>query len=256
MHGGYKLRAPCPPAVVCAPAALWLWTSLCWSPGRDPTLPGSRIAEAVPVCQPCQAQQAAQPSSCLTAQTPGMSAGKAPSATSPTVAKHRHEPRECPSPPHVLATQEQAGPYIILKWPWCKPCINSRLEIAISPSERSLSSHPCPSHPLQGAVVCLWWAPSVVGRGREEGRCAAPCPSLDPSSSLEVPVRKAEGGGREGSYVWRLSQGVLAGDRGRGVFPPLPLPLPALSHCAPTPAQTRFWNRWLGVCEFHTDEAP
>lgn len=54
-------------------------------------------------------------SSCSATQTLGISAGKARSATSLIVAKHRHEPPVCPSPPHVSATQEQAEPYVILK---------------------------------------------------------------------------------------------------------------------------------------------
>ena len=53
-----------------------------------------------------------------------------------------------------------------------------------------------------------------------------------------------DGGRQEGVQPGGVVEpGAVVGDGGGGGSPPLLLPLPALSHCAPTPALTHFLNR-------------
>jgi len=141
-----------------------------------------------------------------------------------------HQPPVCPSPLPVPAGPRQAGPCVILKRHRRKPCSRSQLEVTISPGEGSCPCTPCAPRPprVPGAGSSAAWGRRWTMWG---------CPAVAFWRCLF-----ASDGGRRQEGRWPGRAAVL-GDEGRGRSPLLLVPLPALSHCAPTPALTRFLNR-------------
>lgn len=145
-----------------------------WSPRRDGEDTGCCGSLGLAPCQCasprqcampcCETWQTAETRCCLAAQTGnGVSISEAPRATTSAEEKcspspgtqARCEPPACPSLLPVLATWWLTGHYAITKWPHCKPCSRSQLEITISPRQGSCPRTPYPPHPPQCAAVCL-----------------------------------------------------------------------------------------------------